>query len=626
MSLIKAQKICLSYGDKILLDHLDLQLEPGKRYALIGRNGEGKSSLMSIIAGDRQADEGELWRKPGLRLSMLQQVLPQQEQRSVFDTVADGLAAGRDAMRQYTEHSAASDENALKQLAQLQQIIDAQDAWHWEQRVEKILTRLSLPRDHSVSSLSGGMQRRVLLAQALVANPEVLLLDEPTNHLDIDNIQWLEDMLLGFQGALLFVTHDRAFLNRVATDILELDRGLLRHYPGSYDVYLKRKAEELAAEEQQNALFDKRLAEEEKWIRQGIKARRTRNEGRVRALKAMRVERSKRRERKQNAKLNLDAGQLSGRLVADIENISYAWPDRVVVENFSSRIMRGDKIGLIGANGVGKTTLLKLVLGELKPDQGQVRLGSNLAVAHFDQMRRDLDLEKNLIDNLNHGSDYVEVNGKTRHVMSYLQDFLFSPKQARSPVKTLSGGESNRLLLARLFLKPANILVLDEPSNDLDVETMELLEELLLDYQGTILLVSHDRAFLDNVVTSSWIFDGNGHIEEIIGGYSDWSARCADLEQQKAQQAVAEKKPQANVAKTENTGSKRKLSYKEQRELDKLPELIENIEAEKLHIEAKIADPAFYQSNPEHIKSTMSRLAELVEQLEKAYARWQDLD
>jgi len=629
MPLLKVEKLNLAYGDKILLENIEFQLRAGQRFALIGRNGEGKSSLMAIIAGQRVADEASLWRKPGLRVAMLSQQLPKNERDTVFDVVARGLDDGRQAVDEFNALSAQHEQSdsSLKRLAQLQQIIDVHDAWHWQQRVDRIVHELDLPPQAAVNALSGGMQRRVLLAQVLVSKPDVLLLDEPTNHLDIDNIRWLEDVIFGFGGALLFVTHDRAFLDRIATDILELDRGVLRHYPGNYAAYTQRKQQELDAEQQQNALFDKRLAEEEKWIRQGIKARRTRNEGRVRALKAMRRERAERRERKQNAKLQVDEGKLSGRLVADIENISFAFNDKVIVKDFSARVMRGDKIGLIGANGVGKTTVINLILGQIKPQAGSVKLGSNLSLALFDQTRTDLELDKNLIDNLNHGSDQVLVNGKSRHIISYLQDFLFSPAQAMAPVKTLSGGETCRLLLARLFLKPANVLVMDEPTNDLDVETLELLEELLLQYEGTVLLVSHDRKFLDNVVTSSWVFDGKGHIEEFIGGYSDWyeyqSKRMAN--QTPAKSSSAKSVPSSNNVQ-KAVPSKRKLSYNEQRELEQLPGKIEKLENEIKTLDQQIANPTFYQSDADLIKNTLANLSQLNDQLHHAYARWEELE
>jgi len=629
MLLLKVEKLNLAFGNKILLENIEFQLRAGQRFALIGRNGEGKSSLMAIIAGQRIADEAVLWRKPGLVVSMLPQKLPKNENGSVFDVVALGLAPARQAVDEYSALSEQHDhsDKSLKRLAELQQTIEVLDAWHWQQRVERIIGELDLPGQASVATLSGGMQRRVLLAQVLVAKPDVLLLDEPTNHLDIDNIRWLEDVLLGFGGAVLFVTHDRAFLDRVATDILELDRGTLRHYPGNYEAYTKRKVQELSAEQQQNALFDKRLAEEEKWIRQGIKARRTRNEGRVRALKAMREERAQRRDRKQNAKFQVDEGNTSGRLVAEIENISFSYNDNCIVKDFSARLMRGDKIGLIGANGVGKTTLIKLILGQIAPQKGQVKLGTNLSLAHFDQTRGELEPEKNLIDNLNHGSDQVVVNGKSRHIISYLQDFLFSPAQALAPVKSLSGGETCRLLLARLFLKPINVLVLDEPTNDLDVETLELLEELLLQYDATVLLVSHDRKFLDNVVTSSWVFDGNGHVEEFIGGYSDWFEYQSKLTKSSAtQKASGEKRENIQEKNEVSSTTRRKLSYKEQRELEQLPSKIETLEKDIKSLDAEIGNPKFYQGNPDAIKITMSRLASLNQQLQEAYSRWEELE
>lgn len=637
MALISLEKICIAFGDKPLLDHVDLQLEPGQRLCLIGRNGEGKSTLLKVLAGTVLPDDGRIWRKPGLRLAALAQALPRSENRSAFEVVADGLAVGRAAVEEYEKISHelqhAPDGTGMQRLTELFHIIDAADAWHWRQRVEKTLTQVAVLPDLAVNKLSGGLQRRVLLAQALVCDPEVLLLDEPTNHLDIENIRWLEETLFSFRGALLFITHDRTFLRRLATEIAELDRGILRLYPGNFASYQTRKEQELGAEAQENALFDKRLAEEERWIRQGIKARRTRNEGRVRALEKMRDQRTQRRERQKTANIQVDGGALSGKLVAELENVSYQIGDKTIIKNFTAQIMRGDKIGLIGPNGVGKTTLLKLVLGELQPTAGRIHLGTKLEVAHFDQLRVQLDPEKTVVDSLDHGSDQITINGKSRHIMGYLQDFLFSPQRARSPVRSLSGGECNRLLLAKLFLKTANILVLDEPTNDLDVETLELLEELLLEFAGTVLIVSHDRQFLDNVVTSTWVFSGAGKVEEFVGGYSDWQRQIAERGTNPSGtaevrfEALSKASTQQDQTPVQGLLSKRKkLSFKDQRELDLLPIRIEALEQEKKALEQQVNAPQFYRGKPDLIKQTLDKVAALDTELNTAYRRWQELD
>ncbi|MCK9531654.1 MAG: ATP-binding cassette domain-containing protein [Gammaproteobacteria bacterium] len=628
MPLITLQSVSLAYGHVPLLDHVDLAVEPGERVCLVGRNGAGKTTLLRVVAGEAVPDEGEL-RMDG-RVGYLAQDIPLDESRTAFEVVADGLGDLGSLIAEY--HAAAHalesapDDQGLARLGRLQQALEARDGWRLEQRVEALLTRFGLPADQPLSELSGGTRRRVLLARALVNEPDVLLLDEPTNHLDVESITWLEDTLLEWRGALLFITHDRAFLERLATRIVELDRGQLTSWPGDYRNYLQKREERLAVEEQHNALFDKRLAQEEAWIRQGIKARRTRNEGRVRALMQLRRERAERREQQGKVRIEVEHAGQSGKRVVETEHARVARGGRTLIRDLSVNIQRGDRIGIIGPNGVGKTTLLKLLLGELPPDSGTVRHGTKLAVAYFDQQREQLDLEKSVIDNLNLGKDTISVNGRDRHVMSYLQDFLFSPERVRSPVKSLSGGERNRLLLARLFARPANVLVLDEPTNDLDVETLELLEDLLADYEGTVLLVSHDRAFLDNVVTSTLAFEGDGEVREYVGGYSDW------LRQRPAKAASAPKhaepKPQpapdaAPVA--EHKAKSRKLSYKDQRELEQLPARIEALEADQAELHARLSDPALYQQEGGIAKAS-ARLEEVEAELAEAYARWEVLE
>lgn len=606
------------------MDHVDLHIETGGRMCLVGRNGAGKSSLLKLIAGEILPDDGQVWRRDGLRVAYLAQDVPVDDACTVFDIVADGLGELGALVRKY--HRAAlqvaqnPSERQLQELSRLQEALEAGDGWSLEQRVETAISMLRLPGDRKLAELSGGMRRQALLARALVLEPDLLLLDEPTNHLDIEAIGWLEDFLLSFKGAVLFVTHDRAFLRRLATSILELDRGRLTVWPGDYDNYLLRREERWAAEEAEHARFDKRLAQEETWIRQGIKARRTRNEGRVRALKGLRAERGQRIERQGKASLSLtDAGQ-SGKLVAEAEHVSKSYAGRMIINDFSTSIMRGDRIGIIGPNGVGKSTLVRILLGNLAPDGGRVRLGTRLEIAYFDQQRAQLDESRSVYDNVGDGNDYVTINGQSRHVMGYLQDFLFPPQRARSPVSSLSGGERNRLLLAKLFTRPANLLVLDEPTNDLDVETLELLEDLLGEYQGTLVVISHDREFLDNVVTSTIVFEGDGRIEEYVGGYQDW------LRQRKTaiQQPAKSEKPTAERSRTPSPS--RKLSYKDQRELDALPGLIESLEAEQGRVQAMINDPGFYQQAHEETWRTLARLTEIQLELERAYGRWASLD
>src|SRR5690554_341595 len=595
MTLLKLTQVSLAYGATPLLEEVSWQIARGERVCIIGRNGTGKSSMMHLVKGSRLADTGEIWRAPGLKIGELPQELPVADDKTIFEVVAEGLDGVGALLAEFNHISQniQTDED-LNKMMHVQQELEARDGWRLQQLVDSTLSRLQLPADKKMNELSGGWRRRVLLAQALVAEPDLLLLDEPTNHLDIGAIAWLEDALLNFQGAVLFITHDRAFLQNLATRILELDRGHLIDWNGDYASFLEHKEQQLAAEETANALFDKKLAQEEVWIRQGIKARRTRNEGRVRELKALRVESSQRRERQGKASIQLGAAEKSGKQVIVVNKVSFAHQGgRELIKDFSMVLQRGDRIGLLGANGSGKTTLLKLLLGDLQPTKGTIEVGTKLEVAYFDQLRHQLDPEKTVIENVGEGSDTIMINGQSKHVLSYLGDFLFSPQRARTPVKALSGGERARLLLAKLFTRPANLLVLDEPTNDLDVETLELLEEVLMEFKGTVLIVSHDRAFLDNVVTSTLVFDGTARVREYVGGFEDWLCQggcisvlgvTEDLEAPKAtaseseqveQQSSEQSKP---AAQTQDNEPPRKLSYNLQRELDAIPGQIEALE------------------------------------------------
>jgi ATP-binding cassette subfamily F protein uup len=624
--LVSLDHVSIAYGHLPLLDDASLAIEPRERVCVIGRNGTGKSTLLQIVSGDRSPDSGNVWRQPGLRIASLVQDVPLSADRPVFDVVAEGLGSLSDLVAAYhhaaievADHGTGA---SLARLGRLQHELEEQDGWRLEQRVELVLAELDLPSDAIVDSLSGGWRRRVLLARALVAEPDLLLLDEPTNHLDVEAMTWLETFLAEYPGAVLFVTHDRVFLQHLATRIVELDRGALTSWPGDYATFLRKKEEWLANEAVRNDKFDKRLAEEEAWLRQGVKARRTRNEGRVRALLAMRKVRAERRGQVGAVRLQAEASERSGQLVFETERISKSFGEVAVVRDLSLRVMRGDRLGLIGPNGSGKTTLLRLLIGELPPDSGEVRRGTSVEIAYYDQQREQLDPERTVFDTVGGGSDIVTVNGRSQHVHGYLRDFLFPAERAYSPVKALSGGERNRLLLARLLTRPANVLVLDEPTNDLDIETLELLETYLIEWPGTLLLVSHDRAFIDNVVTSTLVFEGAGRVQEYVGGYEDWlrQRRVSEPEvSAPARNAPAPPAPRAD-------SPRKKLSFREQQELQALPGRIEELEREQRRLTAAVANPDFYKESREEIEQTLARLGALQSALAAAYARWDELD
>ncbi|PQJ89173.1 MULTISPECIES: ABC transporter ATP-binding protein [Aliivibrio] len=634
MALLTINNGQLAFGDHPLLDKSDFALQENERVCLVGRNGAGKSTLMKVIAGDIIMDDGKLQINQDVVVSRLEQDPPRNESGTVFDYVSEGLAEAGKYLKEYhrlldlleTDPS----ESNINKLSRAQEKIDHLNAWHFDMRIQSVLESLKLDGHTLLTDLSGGWQRKAALARALVSDPDVLLLDEPTNHLDVTTIEWLETFLKDFKGSIIFISHDRAFIQSMATRIVDLDRGNLSSYPGNYEEYLLAKEEALRVEADQNAQFDKVLAQEEAWIREGIKARRTRNEGRVRALKQLRRERSERREVMGKANIQVDESNRSGKIVFEAENLHYSIDGKNIVKNFSFNVMRGDRIALIGANGCGKSTLLKLMLDQLQPDSGKLHCGTKLEVAYFDQYREALDPEKTVIDNLADGKQEVTVGGRERHALSYLQDFLFSPKRARQPVKALSGGEKNRLLLARLFLRPNNLLILDEPTNDLDIETLELLEELLANYQGTLLLVSHDRQFVDNTVMTSWIFEGEGQIEEFVGGYHDAQRQRANV--QATRDAMAPKvkeKAEPVAAKTqivEQTVKPKKLSYKLQRELEQLPETLEKLENEITELQEKVNDASFFQQDPKKTDEVLGRLAEAEQELEVAFERWEELE
>ncbi len=656
MPLLTLDHISHAYGHLPLLDDVSLQIQPGERLALIGRNGTGKSTLMQIVSGEIPPDKGVVWRDTGVQVARLVQDVPLDTHDTVFDVVAQGLGDLAALVAAYHRASAEvgnGNLDALDEMGRLQHELEERDGWTLEQRVELVLTRLDLPADAPVDTLSGGWRRRVLLARALVAAPDVLLLDEPTNHLDIEAIEWLEAFLKDYSGAVLFITHDRAFLERLATRVLELDRGHLTSWPGDYQTFLQKKEEWLANETLANTKFDKRLAEEEVWLRRGVKARRTRDEGRVKRLMEMRAERAARRNQAGNVKMTLEQAESSGKMVFEAEGISKAFGERVVVRDFSTRVMRGDRIGLIGPNGAGKTTLLRMLLGDIAPDSGTVERGANVQIAYYDQQREQLDPERTVVDTVGDGSDQVTVAGRTRHVHGYLEDFLFAPDRARSPVKALSGGERNRLLLARLFTRPANVLVLDEPTNDLDLETLELLEAQLVDWPGTLLLVSHDRRFLDHVVTSTIAFEGHGRAVEYVGGYEDWlrqrpapggvsagvqaGARLSAPAPAAAPTPVApagagtrapspSAAPAAATAPVVAAPPVRKATNKEKKERDELPKRIEALEREQRELSATVAAPDFYKKPAAEITALMARLDAIPAELLTAYARWDELE
>jgi ATP-binding cassette subfamily F protein uup len=623
VSLLELDDVRVAFGQAPLLDGVSLRLEAGERVCLLGRNGAGKSTLLGVITGDVPVDGGRVWHPSGVRVARLAQEVPVGDRRTVFAVVADGLGALGALAADYhaAAHEVATDGSAraIERMGALQQELDRQDGWQLERRVEQVVDRLGLPPDDAVDTLSGGLRRRVLLAQALVSDPDVLLLDEPTNHLDIDAIEWLEQFLREFRGALLFVTHDRALLQSLATRILELERGQLRSYPGSYDAYLAQREAELESEAAEQARFDKRLAQEEAWIRQGIKARRTRDEGRVKALEAMRRERALRRERQGTVQLSVDDAARSGNMVIEAEHLSHAFGDLVVIRDFSTRIMRGDRVGVLGRNGSGKTTLLRLLLGELAPQRGEVRRGTNLEIAYFDQEREQLDPDATVMDTVADGRQMISVGGASRHVAGYLKDFLFAPAQFQSPVRALSGGERNRLLLARLFARPANLLVLDEPTNDLDLETLEVLEDLLLAFAGTLIVVSHDRTFLDRVVTSTIAFEGAGEVREYVGGYSDW------VRQRPVSTADVPAAPTPAPAASAPV-SARKLTWAEQRELEALPAAIADLEARKADLESMMSAADFHLKGAAGMAAAVDELARVDDDLDRAMTRWLDLE
>ncbi len=625
MPLLRLDSVNLHYGTQVLLDNVSLNITRGEKLGLLGRNGAGKTTLLKLLAGELTPDSGERWVRPGVRIARLQQTLPEADQLSVYDAVASGLADAGRLLSEYHHLIQADPPADMALLSRVQQQLEAADGWQLQLRVETTISQLQLPAEATMGELSGGWRRRVALAQALVSQPDLLLLDEPTNHLDLPAIRWLEEQLANFPGALILITHDRRFLQNVANSIAELDRGHLTQLRSDYQGFLRHREQQLQDEERANELFDKKLAQEEVWIRQGIKARRTRNEGRVRALKALRNERQSRRERTGSATFAVEGSGQSGKIVAELEHIDKRFGDRYVLKDVSTIIQRGDRVGIVGPNGAGKSTLVKILLGQLQPDAGKITFGSKLEVAYSDQLRDQLDPQKNLIDNVCGGQDFIEINGKRRHAISYLGDFLFSPERVRTPVKALSGGEQNRAILAKLFSKPANLLVLDEPTNDLDIETLELLEEILLTFDGTVLLVSHDRDFMDNVVTSLLVLEGDGVVSEHAGGYSDWQARGGQLRAAE-QPAAAAKTAQPQAAAVAGAAPKLKLSYKMQRELDSLPGMIETLERRQQELEATISRPDFYQGDHATVEQVLSELKTVQADMESTFERWAALE
>jgi len=625
MTLVRFDNISLEFGDQPLLINANLTIEPGERICLIGRNGSGKTSLLRLITGEVQPDHGDIQYKNDLRISQLDQNLPQSLDLTARELVTEGLATVQGWLDEYERLSNGHlDKHQLREIEKLQHQIEAADGWHTEQRIDTILSELQLPADKRLSELSGGWRRRVALAKALVGKPELLLLDEPTNHLDLMTIRWLENVIFAYPGSVVFVTHDRAFLQRLATRIIEIDRGTLVSWPGDYTNYLRRKEKALQDEDREDHLFDKKLAEEEVWVRQGIKARRTRNEGRVRALMTMRDQVENRIARPRSARISIEEGERSGRKVIRLRNVTHSFTNEPLIDGLSLTIMRGDRIGLIGNNGVGKSTLLNIILGKILPQRGTVKHGTNLEIGYFDQTRRELELDKTIAENIGGGKDYIRINGKERHVIGYLTGFLFSAKRAMTPVRALSGGERNRVILARLFARPTNLLILDEPTNDLDIETLEVLEQKLVEYQGTLIVVSHDREFLDNVVSSILVFEADGSIVQYVGGYSDWERRGRELAETDNPNKTTARSGK-NV-KSAATKKRTKLSYKEQRELDRLPTRIEALEQQCLALQEQIAAPDFYGQPHDATQLVLKQLKITTQNLETTIERWGELE
>ena len=640
MLLFRLNNLSLAFGDNPLLDGVAMTIHKGERIGILGQNGAGKSTFMKVLMGQITADSGELWRAESIKVAYLDQNLPAQDEQSIYDYIAGGIEGLGDVLKRY--HALTHDENLdwtddrnMNEMAALQKQIEARDGWAFEHKIESMLDMLSLPADARMKTLSGGSRRRASLGRALISDPDLLMLDEPTNHLDIPTIEWLEKAINDFRGAVLVITHDRQFLQKISNRIIELDRGKIRSWDGDYESFLTFRDQQLAAEEKSNMEFDKRLAEEEVWIRQGIKARRTRNEGRVRALKKMREERSQRRELTGKASFSLEQAGSSGKIVIEANNLSHSFGDKPILRNFSTKILRGDRVGFIGANGSGKTTLLRILLGEIAPDAGEVKLGTNLEIIYFDQLRNKLDPEQTVIDFLAEGREFIEINGKNKHVISYLQEFLFLPRRTRQPIKSLSGGEQNRLILAKLFSKPANMIVLYEPTNDLDMETLELLEELLLEFTGTLLVVSHDRKFLDNVITQCIVFEAPGIVKEYVGGFEDWVRQGGKMlsfeDEDVISKPAANQKTQATktVADTPALAPKTaasRPSQKVQRELDQITRQIEKTEADMAVLESQMAAPGFYDNDPETVQKALNKLATLQQALDDLFARWESLE
>ena len=626
MPLVRLDKVSLNFGTHVVLDEVDFMLKKGSRLGLLGRNGAGKTTLMKILTGSVTPDGGERWLRSGVEVTWLEQSLPEADGQTVYDMVADGLAEIGQLLKQYHHLTMDYENTDLEQLERVQSQLEAKDGWSLSQKVDSVITQLELPAEKLMAELSGGWRKRVALARALVREPECLLLDEPTNHLDIPTIEWLEKQLIDYKGALLLVTHDRVFLQNVVNGIAEIDRGQIHQFEGSFDRFLRFREEQLAAEETSNKLFDKKLAEEEVWIRQGIKARRTRNEGRVRALEAMRKKRGDRRTLQGAAKFQVNASENSGKIVAELNDVSHSFSENAVIKSFSTTIIRGDRIGIVGANGAGKSTLLKILLNKLHPDEGKVKLGTKIEVAYFDQLREHLDMEKNLVDNVSDGQDFIEINGKRKHVISYLSEFLFTPDRIRTPAKALSGGEQNRAILAKVFSKSANVLVLDEPTNDLDIETLELLEDILLKFTGTILLVSHDRRFMDNVVTSLMVFEEGGKINEYVGGFSDWSAKGGKLLAIGESISSGENKKKSSNQNITPAKESKGLSRTEQKELEQSLRLIEKLEITKSELEELLALPNFYDNPEIDVEDVLQRISDNQKDLESTYRQWERLE